>query len=123
MVDNNLYKKERVVFYAAQGLHAAAISRALANEGIMYSATSISRVLMKLSNGQSIARKPGPGRPTKISQQVKDLIEDQMQKDDETTASELNRLLQANGIKVSHSTILCCPDNWAGHTVELHIVT
>ena len=123
MVDKNLYKKERVVFYAAQGLRAAAISRALANAGIMYSATSVSHVLMKLSNGQSIARKPGPGRPTKTSQQVKDLIEDQMRKDNETTASELNRLLQANGIKVSRSTILRYRRQLGWTYVELHIVS
>ena len=31
-----------------------------------------------------------------------------MQKDDETTAAELDRLLEANGVKLSRSTILRC---------------
>ena len=108
MVDKYLYTKQRAVFYAAQGLHASAISRALATEGLPYSPKSVSLLLRKLKAGQSIARKRGAGRPRKTTQRVRDLIEQQMQKDDETTASELDRLLQANGVKLSHSTILRC---------------
>ena len=108
MVDQYLYTKQRAVFYAAQGLHASAISRALATEGLPYSPKSVSLLLRKLKAGQSIARKRGAGRPRKTTQRVRDLIEQQMQKDDETTASELDRLLQANGVKLSRSTILRC---------------
>ena len=57
---------------------------------------------------QTKCAKPGSGRPTKITQQVKDLIEEQMQTDDETTAAELKHKLEANGIYLSHSTILRC---------------
>ena len=108
MVDKYLYTKRRAVFYAAQGLNASAISRALATEGLPYSPTSVSLLLLKLKARQSIVRKRGAGRPSKTTQRVKDLIEEQMQKDDETTASELDRLLQAKGIKLSRSTILRC---------------
>ena len=48
------------------------------------------------------------GRPCKTTQQVKEIIEEQMQKDDETTASELQQILQVNGIHLSHSTIVRC---------------
>ena len=48
------------------------------------------------------------GRPCKTTQQVKEIVEEQMQKDDETTASELQQILQVNGIHLSHSTILRC---------------
>ena len=108
MVDQYLYTKQRAVFYAAQGLNASAISRALSAEGLPYSPKSVSLLLQKLKAGQSIASKRGAGRPSKTMQRVRDLIEEQMQKDDETTAAELNRLLQANGIKLSRSTILRC---------------
>ena len=109
MVDKYLYSRQRAVFYAAQGLSAAAISRALASEDLSYSFKSVCLLLHKLSVRQSIVRKHGPGRPTKVTQRVKDIIEQQMQKDDEATASELDSLLQANGIKLSRSTILLCP--------------
>ena len=122
MVDQYLYTKQRAVFYAAQGLNASAISRALATEGLPYSPKSVSLLLLKLKAGQSIARKRGAGRPSKTTQRVRDLLEEQMQKDDETTAAELVRLLQANGIKLSRSTCAVV-GNWAGHIVELHIVS
>ena len=108
MVDKYLYTKQRAVFYAAQGLNASAISRALATEGLPYSPKSVSLLLRKLKAGQSIVRKRAVGRPSKTTQRVRDLIEEQMQRDDETTATELDRLLQANGIKLSRSTILRC---------------
>ena len=105
-MDKYLYTKQRAVFYAAKGFHATAISQALAKEGLVYSPKSVSLLLRKLHTGQSITRKPSSGRPRKVTQQVKDLIEEQMQKDDETTALELQRLLQENGIHLSCSTIL-----------------
>ena len=43
-----------------------------------------------------------------MTQRVKDIIEEQMQKDDETTADDLDRILQREGIKLSCSTILLC---------------
>ena len=108
MVDKYLYTKQRAVFYAAKGLNASAISRALATEGLPYSPRSVSLLLRKLKAGQSLVRKRAVGRPRKTTQRVRDLIEEQMQRDDETTATELDRLLQGNGIKLSRSTILRC---------------
>lgn len=108
MADKYKYTKRRALFYAAQGLNASSISRALAAEGLLYSSKSVSLLLRRVKAGQSVARKKSTGRPSKITQQVKHLIEEQMQKDDETTASELDHLLQCNGIKLSQSTILRC---------------
>ena len=108
MVDKYFYTRRRAVCFAEKGLNAPAISRALAEEGLTYSAKSVYLLLRKLVAQQSIARRPGSGRPSKITARVMVLIEEQMQKDDETTAPELDRLLQANGIKLSRSTILRC---------------
>ena len=80
MVDKYLYTRQRAVSYAAQGLNASAISRALATEGLPYSSKSVSLLLRKLKAGQTIARKRGTGRPSNTSQRAKDLIEEQMQK-------------------------------------------
>ena len=50
---------------------------------------------------------------------MKDIIEEQMQKDDETTAAELDCVLQREGIKLSRSTILLCrrKPGWTYRTV------
>ena len=102
------YVQQRALYYAAKGLNPSAISRALADEGLAYSRKSVWTLLRKFRESRSIDRKPGSGRQTKVTQRVKDLIEEQMQKDDETTASQLGALLQANGIMLSRSTILRC---------------
>ena len=46
------------------------------------------------------------GRPTKLSNQVLELIESAMQNDDETTAKQLHAVLEGAGVSVSHRTIL-----------------
>lgn len=108
MADKYLYTKRRAIYFALKGLSCSAISRALISEGLSYSTKSVSLLLRKINAGGSIARTPGTGRSTKITQQVKDIIEEQMQTDDETTAVELKRKLDAGGIKLSLSTILRC---------------
>ena len=55
-----------------------------------------------------IGRKPGSGRLCKLTARVKSLVETQMQKDDETTATQLHRMLNDNGIEISLRTILRC---------------
>ena len=108
MGDKYLYTKRRAIYFASKGLSCSATSRALTSEGLSYSTKSVSLLLRKINGGGSIARKPGTGRSTKITQQVKDLKEEQMQADDETTAVELKRKLSANEINLSLSTILRC---------------
>ena len=49
---------------------------------------------------------------------MKDVIEEQMQKDDETTAAELDHVLQREGIKLSWSTICAVAENLDGLTAE-----
>ena len=108
MADKYLYTKQRTVFYAAKGLNASAISRALSSERLTYSPKSVSLLLKKLREGKGIARRPSTGRISKATQRVQEIIEEQMRRDDETTAVELDRILQVSGIKLSHSTILRC---------------
>ena len=69
MSDKYLYIK-RAVFYAAQGLNASAISKALCFERSFYSPKSVSLLLRKLKEGQSIVRKPSTGRTSKATQKV-----------------------------------------------------
>ena len=47
------------------------------------------------------ARKPGSERPTKINNFVLQIVEQQMQSDDETSAVQLHELLLQHGISIS----------------------
>lgn len=53
-------------------------------------------------------RMPGSGRPTKITEEVKNIVEEQMRHDDETTATQLHKLLANKGHPMSLRTILRC---------------
>ena len=60
------------------------------------------------TRNHSIARKPGSGRLSKVTAEIKALFEQQMHIDDETTAHQLHQLLQSRGYKISLCTVLCC---------------
>ena len=54
----------------------------------------------------SIARKPGSGQPSKLSNYVLRVVEQQMRLDDETTAMQLHEILLHHGISMSIRTVL-----------------
>ena len=54
----------------------------------------------------TIARKEGSGRPSRITAFVKQVVEQQMQADDETTALQLYEILLRHGISISLTTVL-----------------
>ena len=56
----------------------------------------------------TIARKPGSGTVSKINIHVQKIVELQMRKDDETTATQLQEILLQNGISLSLRTVLRC---------------
>lgn len=56
----------------------------------------------------SIARRAGSGRPTKLTDEVKGIVEEAMRKDDETTAVQLHALLASKGHTLSLTYILRC---------------
>ena len=62
----------------------------------------------------SIQCKSGSGKPTKITDDVMRLVDEQMEPDDETTAHQLHALLTQNGVTLSLSTILrsCTKLGW-----------
>ncbi len=79
MVRAGVYIKQRVLYHATQGLNASAISRELVEEGICYSRTAVWAFLRKFRETHNVARRPGSGRTTRVTQRAKDLIETQMQ--------------------------------------------
>ena len=100
--------KERILIHYENGLRPPTIQRRLQEEGIFVSRVGIWKFLQVYRSTGSIARREGSGRPTKITGEVKLIVEAQMLKDDETTAYQIHKLLIDKGIVVSISTILRC---------------
>ena len=103
------YTKRRILFYHSQNYKPTAIRKVLLEEeNIVTTRQGIHRFLTVYRRTGSIDRQPGSGRPSKASEAVKQIVELQMQKDDETTATQLHQLLNAKGYTLSLSTILRC---------------
>ena len=102
------YKRQRIVYYFNQGHKAPTISRLLHAEGLSASRRGIHKFLTKYLQTGSIGRRPGSGRLSKITEEIKAIVDEQMNKDDQTTAYQLHCLLVSRGYNISIHTILCC---------------
>ena len=78
------------------------------DEGVKVSRFCVHKFIQHYSECGSIDRKAGSGRPSKITTQVKRLLDQQIEKDDETTAYQLHHMFIENGIQISFRTILRC---------------
>ena len=102
------YIKLRILHHHFKGTKPYTIARALEEEGITVSRFGVHKFIKLYTETGSIERKPGSGRLTKITTRVKELVEAQMEKDDETTAYQLHQMLVESGIEISLMTILRC---------------
>ena len=100
----SLYKRQRIVFYHSQGYKAPTIEHLLRAEGLAASRRGISKFIAKYRETGSIDMRTGSGRPSKITAEVKQIVEEQMQTDDERFAHQLHQLLRSCG----YNTILGC---------------
>ncbi len=84
---------------------------------IKLSRQAICYFLLCYKKTNRLVRKPGSGRPTKISEPVVRAIEAKMQADDETTATQLQCVLERCGYKLSLSTVrrARCTLGWTFH--------
>ena len=73
-----------------------------------FSKSSLDKPPKRYEIYRSIHRKPGSDRLSSITAEIKALVEQQMQTDDETTAYQLHKLLTSRGYKVSVRTVLRC---------------
>ena len=62
----------------------------LAKEKLKCSRVGVAKFLKVYEATGWIARQPGSGRPSKITVEIKDKVEEQMRLDDETTAYQLH---------------------------------
>ena len=101
-------QEKRILHFALMGHKAPTICRLLREEGLRTSRVGMHKFLQKYKETRSIERRPGCGRPTKMTPAVKALVERQMREDDETTAIQLHALLLRNGHTMTLKTVLRC---------------
>ena len=102
------YAKQRVIALHGEGLKAPTIAGKLRDEGIHVSRVGVHKFLCVFKATHTINRRSGSGRPSKITPEIKALVDQQMVRDDETTAYQLHRLLLCNRYNISLRTILRC---------------
>ena len=93
-------------YFKEKGMKSTTIVKILKEEKIKVTTSGVCRLLQKYRETGSIARLPGSGRPTKITPEVLQIVETQMQLDDETTAVQLQKILADSGHPLSLKTIL-----------------
>ena len=82
----------------------------LADEGLSVSVSGVCRLIRKYKETGTIARRPGSGRPSKITLDVLRIVEAEMQRDDETTAVQLQKIIVGSGHPLCLQTILTSRD-------------
>ena len=102
------YKQLRILFYYFKGYWSTNIHKCLMKEGMITSRSGICKFIRRYKETGSIGRRPGSGRPSKITEEIKQIVEEQMKKDDETSAFQLHALLLSRGHYLSIRTILRC---------------
>ena len=101
------YAKQRILTMYWKGLKISAIVEYLVLEdGIRVSKQGCRQFLKRYHRYKTIARKPGSGVPPRLSPAIRQLIEDAMREDDETTATQLQAMLAQYQVYVSLATIV-----------------
>ena len=102
----SVYARERIRQLTRVRATVAEILDALRKEGICTCRQTVWRIQRHIEEYGTIEPLPKSGRPTKLSANALQLIENSMRRDDETTAKELVATLSSNGLSVSTTTAL-----------------
>ena len=102
------YVKLRILHHHLRDLKSYSIAKALKTEGIQVSRFGVHKFIIMYIETGSIDRHPGSGRISKVTGRVKTLVEEQMQRDDETTAHQIHQMLLEHCVNISFRTILRC---------------
>lgn len=102
----NKYTKQRILFYLTLGLSSYQIQHELRNKGCKAMRQEIAKFVKRYHQSGMIKRKPGSGRPTKITEEVLKIVEDSTLENDDTTAVQLHVILSEKCVYLSFKTIL-----------------
>ena len=98
--------QQQILFFSRKGKKSTTIVLLLREEGIYVTAPGVRNLLKKYEETGTISRRLGSGRPSKITPEVLRIVEEQMEKDDETTATQLQKILLDHQLYLSLTTIL-----------------
>ena len=84
------------------------IATIIRGEGTAISRIGVHLFLKRFKETGTICRIEGSGRPSKITREVRAIVDRQMELNDETTAVQLHSLLSKEGYSISLPTILRC---------------
>jgi len=90
------YEKRRILYYYQHGI-------LLPTRATKTSQAGVAKFIKKFKLTGSIARTPGSGRPSKITAEIKKIVEEKMRKQQQR---QLHALLV--GMDILKRTILCC---------------
>ena len=102
------YQKQRILYHYLQGYRAPTICQLLKEEKLRASRVGIAKFLKRYEETGGITRLPGSGRPSKITAEIKAMVEERMREDDETSAIQLHAMLVARGYGICLRTVLRC---------------
>ena len=88
----SMYKKQRILYHHFRGFKPPTIVKLL-REDMKASRWGVAKFLKWFREDDTILRWVRTGRPSKVTAEVKAIVEEQMRLDDETTAFQLHRLL------------------------------
>ena len=94
------YTKKRILYYHEKKYSHRHIVKALSEEGIRVSRSGVWGFLKHYKETGAIQRKQGSGRPSTLSREGKELIDETMRSSDETT-KELRAVLRSCGHNAS----------------------
>ena len=102
------YLKTRALFFSLAWCFTRNGSEEIERGGAACERQGLAKFFRCYDETSSTARRPGSGRRSKLTPDVMQIVEEQMQRDDETTAVQLMPLLAARHRPLSLSTILRC---------------
>ena len=99
------YVKQRILALRREGLSYGKIAKALQEEGHSVTKSGVHQFAKSYDDRGTISRKTGSGKKSIVNDDIKRTIEEQMNKDDETTIEELKAILTGKGYSASLSSI------------------
>ena len=101
------YTKLRILHFHTQGYRSPAITKHL-HTGVVASQRRVAKFLNRCLRKRNIARLPGSGRKSLITDEVRKVVEQQIRQNNEMTASQLFVHLRNLGYRLNLQTILRC---------------